>query len=120
MKKTCSVSVVTPLYNDVLTLELALRKVDAVLAKRHISYEIICIDDASCDGSLALAKKLAKKLLHLRIFTHVINLGIARTYRELYAKANGERGVWFSLDGEWDPRDVGRRWDGNEDICSGC
>lgn len=120
MKKTCAVSVVTPIYNDVLTLEPALRLVDALLAKRHISYEIICIDDASCDGSLALAKKLAKKLPHLRIFTHIINQGIARTYRELYEKANGERVVLFSLDGEWDPSDVGRLLDRNEDIVIGC
>lgn len=120
MKKKLAVSVVTPIFNDVLTIEQVLLSLDAILAKRKIPYEIVCIDDCSSDGSLTVARRLAKSIPALRIFSHTINMGIAYTYRELYKHARGGRVVLFSLDGEWDPHDVERLLNKKEDIVIGC
>jgi dolichol-phosphate mannosyltransferase len=116
MKKKLAISVVTPIYNDVLTMEQVLLSLVSILSKRKVPYEIVCIDDCSTDGSLTVARRLANTIPALRIFSHSTNKGIAHTYRELYARARGDRVVLFSLDGEWDPRDVGRLLDKKEDI----
>ncbi len=120
MKKSISISIVTPIYNDVLTMADVLFSLDALLKKRRVSYEIVCIDDKSNDDSLKVTRACAKKIPAMRLYEHATNQGIAKTYRELYAKARGSRVVLFSLDGEWNPHDVDTLLNANEDIVIGC
>ncbi len=124
MKKIADISIVSPIYNDTRTLRQVLTTVNTLLSKRTSSYEIICIDDASTDDSVRIAKVCEKHMKHLKVFTHDTNQGIAKTYRELYKRANGKRVVLFSMDGEWNPNDVLRLLDEQnktgKDIIIGC
>ncbi len=106
MKKHPEISVVSPVYNDGPAVADRLHTLDILLKKLHRTYEIICIDDASSDESGNVAVSCMKRMRHLRVYTHTENKGIAKTYRELYKKATGDLIVLYSLDGEWDPKDV--------------
>ena len=54
------VSVVVPVYNEVESLPLLLEAISQALREQQLSYEIICVDDGSTDGSTALLKQLAQ------------------------------------------------------------
>lgn len=124
MKKIADISIVSPIYNDTRTLKHVLTTVHTLLSKRTSSYEIICIDDASTDDSVHIAKVCAQHMRHLKIYSHDMNQGIAKTYRELYTRASGKLVVLFSMDGEWNPNDVLRLLDEQKktgcDIVIGC
>ena len=101
-----SISIVTPIYNDLPTMVTVLPKLEA-LAKAHFDrWEIVLLDDASCDDSWRWAKGYSRGKKRIRLYRHANNMGIARTYRELYRRARYDVIVLFSLDGEWDPFDA--------------
>lgn len=103
-----SVSIVSPIYNDIASMPHILPHLVGVLSRSFKEWEILLIDDRSTDGSREWITTYAKGKKHLRIFFHKNNQGIALTYRELYRRAEGNSVVLFSLDGEWDPRDCVR------------
>lgn len=106
MKYRRSVTIVSPIYNDIHALPDVLPKLLHNLKKTRFNWNINLIDDGSMDGSVAWIKKFSKKYPCIQVDFHSKNIGIALTYRELYAGATGDIIVLFSLDGEWDPADV--------------
>lgn len=101
-----SVSLVSPVYNDIHSMPRVLPHIEKLLARSFARFEILLIDDGSSDGSRQWIAAYSKGKKHIRVYYHRKNLGIARTYRELYAKSKNDVIVLFSLDGEWDPRDA--------------
>ena len=63
-------SVVIPTFREVRNLEAVAQSIEAALHDRRWAYEIIFVDDASQDGSEALAAKLADKLPVRMIVRH--------------------------------------------------
>lgn len=124
MKKNIKISVVSPIYNDAVSLKNSLVTLNTELKKLKLPYEILCIDDASSDDSLSIAHQCAKQIRALSVVSHPENKGIAHTYRELYRRSKGTFVVLFSLDGEWDPHDVVRlvraRQKADADVIIGC
>jgi len=106
MKRGIQLSIVSPIYNDAQTLVPIIVQIIAYIRTHRISCELVLLDDASADESVDLVRKLCKKYPEIRLSTHKKNQGIARTYRELYAKARGKIVALFSLDGEWDTDDL--------------
>lgn len=102
-----SVSIVSPIYNDKKTAPHVLPILEKLLAtSQFTNWEIVLIDDASTDGSRQWVGEYVKGKKHIRLFLHDHNQGIAKTYRELYRRAQNDVVVLFSLDGEWDPTDT--------------
>jgi glycosyltransferase involved in cell wall biosynthesis len=101
-----SVSIVSPVYNDRKTAPRVLPTLEKLVSSRFKNWEIVLIDDESTDGSREWVSEYAKGKKHIRLYTHDHNQGIAKTYRELYHRAKNDIVVLFSLDGEWDPKDV--------------
>lgn len=64
-------SIIVPARNDAETLSRAIRDLDRVIAQASIFSEVLVIDDASEDGTLETAQRLAEEYpnLHIRIFT---------------------------------------------------
>jgi glycosyltransferase involved in cell wall biosynthesis len=64
-------SVIVPARNDAETLPHVMRDLDRVVAQASIFAEVIVIDDASEDATLAVLEELAEEYanLHVRIFT---------------------------------------------------
>lgn len=84
-------SVIIPAYNEEKRLGPTLDKVCRFLKRRRESCEIIVVDDASTDGTLALAKNWRKKHPQmLRVMTYPHNLGKGGAVRTGVLAARGE------------------------------
>ena len=84
-------SVIIPAYNEEKRLGPTLDKVCRFLKHRRESCEIIVVDDASTDGTLALAKNWRKKHPRmLRVMTYPHNLGKGGAVRTGVLAARGE------------------------------
>ena len=95
------VIVVMPAYNAEKTLERTLGDVP-----REWVDEVILTDDASRDGTVALARKLG-----LRVFVHERNLGYGANQKTCYREAlklGGEIMVMVHPDHQYDPRVIPR------------
>ena len=86
------ISIIIPMYNVELYIEQCLLS----CLKQDIActdYEIIVVDDGSPDGSLKIAKKIARTVHNIRIISQINGgLSTARNTGFLYAKGNY---LWF-------------------------
>lgn len=100
------VSVVVPVYNEVESIPRLLEAISSTLKAREISYEIICVDDGSSDGSSALLRELALKRNDLRAVLLRRNYGQTPAMAAGFNFAKGK--VIVTLDGDLqnDPRDI--------------
>jgi glycosyltransferase involved in cell wall biosynthesis len=71
------IAAVIPAYNAVRTLEKTLAEIN-----RRVVDDIIVVDDASCDGTVAVAERLG-----LRVIVHARNRGYGANQKTCYAAA---------------------------------
>src|SRR5205823_99010 len=74
-----TISVVLASYNHARFVEAALA---ALLAQVPAPTEIIVIDDASTDGSLAVVERFARANLAIRLLVNTENLGVIRSQKQ--------------------------------------
>jgi glycosyltransferase involved in cell wall biosynthesis len=92
------VSVVLPCYNEETHVLLEIRRICAALDAAGYPYELLAVDDASTDGTLAVLEKAAAEHPHLRVVPFQRNGG-AGTVRRIGSKmARGEIVVWTDAD----------------------
>jgi dolichol-phosphate mannosyltransferase len=104
-------SVVIPVYNEVDNIEPMAREIIAAFAGRPESYEVIFVDDASTDGSVALLEKLAQETGVIRTLRHCRNFGQSAAVGTGF---HGARGEWIGTldgDGQNDPADLPKMLD---------
>lgn len=82
-------SVVVPCYNEAERLPWSLRKVDAYLLDR-VTFELILVDDGSCDGTPRLIKEAAAARPYVRPVTLPVNRGKGRALKEGIALTQGQ------------------------------
>ena len=61
MSSLPDVSVVVPVHNEVESLPHLLSAISSTLIESYLSYEIICVDDGSTDGSRERLQLYAQK-----------------------------------------------------------
>jgi dolichol-phosphate mannosyltransferase len=69
------ISVVIPVYNEEENLEPLLDELYPVLYDTGFAFEVICVDDASTDNSVAVLLNLKDKYAQLRIIQHNVICG---------------------------------------------
>jgi hypothetical protein len=99
-----TVSVVVPCYNYGRYLPEC---VDSVLRQEGVEVDVLIVDDASPDGSVAVARKLAVDP-RVRVIEHVVNRGHIATYNEGLGKAAGDYVVLLSADDLLTPGSLAR------------
>jgi len=72
---TVELSVVVPVYNEAGGLEAFFARLVPVLERLRMSYEIICVDDGSTDGSLACLLEFRKRMRALKVLSLSRNFG---------------------------------------------
>lgn len=89
------VSVVIPVYNVERYLS---RCLDSVLHQTYHNIEIVMVDDASSDGSMAIAEQYQKQYRNIVLVKHEMNQGLMMTRRDGYLAAIGELTMFLDSD----------------------
>jgi len=100
--KTTKFSIVIPCFDEEKTLKRCVEKVLGI-ADGSLCLEIIIVDDCSCDGSPAIAKKLEDNFDEITVLRHEENQGKGAALRTGFQKATGDFVAVQDADLEYDP-----------------
>ncbi len=104
--RTFDVSIVVPIYNEVESLPRLIDAIDSKMKVLGLSYELVCVDDGSSDGSTELLKEEAQKNLHLKVIILRRNYGQTAAMAAGFKYSQGQ--VIITIDGDLqnDPQDI--------------
>lgn len=92
------VSVVIPIYNEEANVAELVARVGAALQRTGKSFELICVDDGSRDGSAAVLEALATERPWLKPLYLIRNYGQSAALQAGFDAAQGE--IIVTLDGD--------------------
>jgi len=95
-------SFVIPAYNEEDFIEDMLESIDAVIAGKHLPYEIVVVDDGSRDRTLAHAVRYAKRNGHVKVVSYPENVGKGHAVKTGFMQSNGDVVVFADSDMEID------------------
>ncbi len=99
-------SIVVPVHDEVESLPHLLSAIATTLQTAGISYEIICVDDGSRDGSDAYLKQQAQERSDLRTVILRRNYGQTAAIAAGFSHAQGEVIITLDADLQNDPADI--------------
>lgn len=102
-----SISAMFPCYNDARTIGGLVKTVADSLAELNVDYEIVVVDDASSDDSVAVLQALQGDYPMLQVIEHETNQGYGGALRSGFAAATKEWVFYTDGDGQYDPSEVG-------------
>ncbi|TAK04504.1 glycosyltransferase [bacterium] len=97
-RERCELSVVIPLYNEVVTIERLHERLSDVLASLDKSCEVIYVDDGSTDGTTEILQRLHLKDLKVKVVVFNRNYGQHAAVMAGFERARGE--IVVTLDGD--------------------
>ncbi len=99
------VSVVVPVFNEQDNIPPLLAEIAAAL-RGHADFEIVYVDDASKDDSLAVLTRAKAQYPELRVIRHVSQSGQSTAIRNGVKAARGSWIATLDGDGQNDPADI--------------
>ncbi len=94
------ISIAIPAYNEIDTLERAVREALDVLPRHAEDYEVLIVDDGSADGTGALADRLAAENRQVRVVHHPANRGFSGAMRTCLWQSRGDLILMGPADGQ--------------------
>jgi glycosyltransferase involved in cell wall biosynthesis len=101
--RACDVTVLLPAYNEERAIEQVLREVAAALADEPLRFEILVVDDASTDRTVAFARRFAEahEGANVRIVRMPENRGAGAARKIGVREARGDVVVMLDADGTY-------------------
>lgn len=100
------VSVVVPVYNEIESLPHLIEAISSTLITEKLTYEIICVDDGSSDGSAELLKEMAQNRTDLTAILLRRNYGQTPAMAAGFNYAKGRAIASLDSDLQNDPADI--------------
>jgi glycosyltransferase involved in cell wall biosynthesis len=91
-------TVILPCFNEQNHVRLELERITGALDASGLSYEVLAIDDASTDGTLAVLRAAAQRMPHVKVLAFRRNGGSGTARRIGTLRAQGEIVVWTDAD----------------------
>lgn len=104
--QSAMLSIVLPVFNEEDNLEPLLAEIRQASPRFGRAWEVLLVDDASTDNSLAVIKRLAKDQPELRWLSFAENRGQSAAFCAGFDAARGEILVTLDADGQNDPADI--------------
>jgi dolichol-phosphate mannosyltransferase len=102
-----SISVVMPVYNEELNIQLLVEEINSNLNKIIKNFEILIIDDASTDRSKIVIKELAKNYDYkIKLIENKTNRGQSYSIYKAIKNASFDTIVTIDGDGQNNPADI--------------
>ena len=105
MKK---LSIIVPVYNEVNTLEIIIKKLVNLNLYNNIKKEIIIIDDFSTDGSVEIIEKYQNNYDFIKTFYKKENKGKGDSQKIAKQFVTGDYVIIQDADLEYDPEDINK------------
>jgi len=98
-RNSSKIEIVIPIYNEEKELAANIKKLHVFLSKKLSNYKwhITIADNASTDGSLSIAKKLATKLSHVG-YIHLSQKGRGRAVKKAWKESPADILVYMDVD----------------------
>ncbi|MDX1522469.1 MAG: glycosyltransferase family 2 protein [Anaerolineae bacterium] len=106
MRSKPQLSIVLPIYNEVESIPHLLDELGPALQATGHTYEIICVDDGSQDGSFEALKKLRKQDDRIRVIQFRRNFGQTAAFAAGFDRACGDIIITMDADLQNDPADI--------------
>jgi glycosyltransferase involved in cell wall biosynthesis len=100
------VSLVVPIYNEVESLPYLVEAIAQIMTPQNLTYEIICVDDGSTDGSTELLKKMAQTRDDLKAIIFRRNYGQTPAMAAGFQHSQGKIIISLDADLQNDPADI--------------
>jgi glycosyltransferase involved in cell wall biosynthesis len=101
-------SLIIPAYNEEAGIRQAVLEADEALARLADEYEILVVDDGSCDATAAIVEDLTGTHTHLRLLRHATNRGYGSALRTGFAAARFEHVAFTDADCQFHLDDLSR------------
>jgi dolichol-phosphate mannosyltransferase len=100
------VSIVVPLFNEEESASALCAEIAASLERAPFSWELVCVDDGSTDGTLALLGRLASADSHMAVVSLRRNFGQTAALSAGFEVSEGQILVPLDADLQNDPADI--------------
>jgi dolichol-phosphate mannosyltransferase len=100
------VSIVVPLFNEEESATALCAEIAAALSRAPFSWELVCVDDGSTDGTLALLNRLAADDARMAVVSLRRNFGQTAALSAGFEVSEGQVLVPIDADLQNDPADV--------------
>lgn len=100
------VSIIAPLYNEEGNVKPLINRVESALKNYNIPWELILVDDGSCDNTLLIAQQSAEDCPHIHVLELQRNYGQTAAMQAGIDAARGTLLVTMDGDLQNDPTDI--------------
>ncbi len=103
---SCSLSLIIPAYNEEAGIRSAVQEADRALSELTRDYEILVVDDGSCDDTARIVAAEARHLPHVRFIRHAEHRGYGAALRTGLDAARCDRIAFTDADRQFHLADL--------------
>lgn len=108
MGNSLKLSLVMPAYNEEHNIDFVVKRLDDIIKRTGIKYELILVDDGSIDKTEIKINDYARNNGHVKIISYSKNVGKGFALKTGFSHAVGDTVLLLDGDADIDPKQVSR------------